>query len=82
MQADKASTLVDAIAYLKDLQSIIADMKANEDDVVRRCEDLATKCVKLEEQNKELVAILSKDKPPGGGVVHFNTLKLHSMKSL
>ena len=81
MQADKASTLEDAIVYLKDLQNTIVEMKASEDDMVQRCEDLASRCTKLEEQNKELVAILSKDKS-AGEVVHLNILNLHSMKSL
>ncbi|KAG0577647.1 hypothetical protein KC19_5G169700 [Ceratodon purpureus] len=80
-KADKASTLEDAIVYLKDLQNTIVEMKASEDDMVQRCEDLASRCTKLEEQNKELVAILSKDKS-AGEVVHLNILNLHSMKSL
>lgn len=82
MQADKASTLVDAIVYLKDLQNTIEEMKARKDDMVQRCEDLASKCVQLEEQNKKLEAILSQDKSPTDGVVHLNHLRLHSMKSI
>lgn len=73
MQADKASTLVDAIVYLKDLQNTIVEMKANKDDMDQRCEELASKCMELEEQNKELVAILSTDKARGG-VVHLSHL--------
>ena len=79
MQGDKASTLVDAIAYLKDLQNTIVHMEAKEENMDLRCESLAHKCMELEEQNKELVAILSR----GNEVGQIDQLKqLQSMKSI
>lgn len=82
LQADKASTLVDAIAYLKDLQNTIVHMEARKEDMDQRCENLVRKCMELEEQNKGLVAILSKGKLDSSAGPFNHLLKLQSMKSI
>jgi len=56
------SSLVDAIAYLEDLQKTIVNMEASKEAMDQRCENLAHKCMEIEEQNQKLVAILSKGK--------------------
>ncbi|KAG0622109.1 hypothetical protein M758_3G072800 [Ceratodon purpureus] len=81
-KADKASTLLDAITYLKHLQNQIQELEASREDIDQRCESLENRCKKLEKRNQELVEILSKGDQPSG-VVHLNQfLKLHSQRPI
>lgn len=80
MQGDKTSTLMDAIAYLKDLQNTIVHLEANKEDMDQRVERLTNKCMELEEQNKHLVAVISEGKLDNTLGV-YQQKQLHSMKS-
>lgn len=75
MQADKASTLVDAITYLKNLQKEIEELKASKENVDQRYETLERRCKELEDRNRQLVATLSKDQSK-------SSTNLNSMKSI
>lgn len=74
-KADKASTLVDAITYLKDLQKEVEELKASKENIEQRYETLDKRCKELEDRNRQLVATLSKDQSNS-----FNNL--NSMKSI
>lgn len=78
-QADKASTLIDAITYLKDLQNKIQEMKASKEDINQRCETLENKCRELEDRNQQLVAMLSINHPSSSN--QLDTLKSEQLQS-
>lgn len=78
-KADKASTLIDAITYLKDLQNKIQEMKASKEDINQRCETLENKCRELEDRNQQLVAMLSINHPSSSN--QLDTLKSELLQS-
>lgn len=82
-KADKASTLIDAITYLKLLQTQIQKLEASKEDIDQRCAVLEDRCKGLRERNQELVEMLAKDQSPGSGAIQLNLvhLNLKSMNS-
>ena len=58
-QADKASILSDAIAYIKDLQERISELEASRAQTESRYENLRMAHEELEQRNKELEAIFA-----------------------